>query len=91
VREVPNVIEVRKSRIHGYGVFATVNIPHGRMLPHPHLPSTRGWKKFRGFNRSCHPNAIIQDEVHAVRAIAAGEEITLGYIIKECRCTAFHF
>lgn len=85
------MIEVRRSEIHGYGVFATRRISYGEIIPSPHTPNVKGSRKFRGFNRSCYPNAIIQDEVHAVRAIAAGEEITLGYITKECRCTAFHF
>lgn len=85
------MIEVRRSEIHGYGVFATRRISYGEIIPSPHTPSVKGSRKFRGFNRSCHPNAIIQDDVHAVRAIAAGEEITFGYITKECRCTSFHF
>lgn len=82
------MIEVRRSRIHGYGVFATVNIPYGSTLPDAYTSRVRGWRKFRGFNRSCHPNAIIQDDVRALRAISAGEEITLGYIVESCRCSA---
>ena len=83
---MPEVIEVKRSRIHGYGVFATRDIPYGEVIPSPHQPPTKGWKKFRGFNRSCFPNAIIQDDVHALRAILTGEEITFGYIIEKCRC-----
>jgi SET domain-containing protein len=85
------VIEVRKSRIHGYGVFATVNIPYGSVLLDAQTARARGWRRFRGFNRSCHPNAIIQDDVFALRSITAGEEITLGYIIESCRCPSCHF
>jgi len=73
------------------GVFATVNIPYGSVLPEVYTSRVRGWRRFRGFNRSCHPNAIIQGDVFALRSIAAGEEITLGYIVESCRCPAHHF
>jgi SET domain-containing protein len=90
VRELPEVIEVRRSEIHGYGVFATRRISYGEIIPSPHTPNVKGWRKFRGFNRSCYPNAIIQDEVHALRIIERGEEITFGYIVESCRCPAHH-
>lgn len=82
------MIEVRRSEIHGYGVFAIRRIFYGEIIPSPHTSNVKGSRKFRGFNRSCYPNAIIQDEVHALRTIERGEEITFGYIIESCKCPA---
>lgn len=83
------MIEVRKSEIHRYGVFAVEEIPYGAMVPNPSFVKCKRWRKFKGFNRSCFPNSIIDvdDEVHAVRSIQPGEEITLGYILNECNCS----
>jgi len=80
------MIEVRRSSIHGYGVFATRDIRYGEEISIPRNSRATEWSAFKGFNRSCFPNAIIQDDVFAIRSIFTGEEITLGYIIEICKC-----
>lgn len=83
------MIEVRRSSIHGYGVFSLVHVPYGSVIINPWFSKCAGWRKFRGFNRSCHPNGVVEPidaEVRAVRHITPGEEITLGYLIPVCRC-----
>lgn len=83
------MIEVKRSRIHGYGVFATANISYAAMIPNPAFAKCRGWKLFGGFNSACVPNGVVDhadDEVHATKKIYAGDEITLSYIVRECMC-----
>lgn len=72
------------SPIHGVGWFAVTPYKRGQTIWRP-----RGYGG--GLNRSCHPNAVLEryeerQWVVAVCAIAPGEEITLGYGVRECRC-----
>lgn len=83
-------IEIKKSSIHGWGVFAVEVLLRGTLIP-TFDTNNEGYTKFRGFNRSCNPNgwiSPIDDEVYSVRNIVPGEEITLGYPIKKCKCSS---
>ena len=84
------MIEVKKSSIHRHGVFATRDIKRNVKIPliDKKVP---GYRKFRGYNRSCYPNAVLYNDefgnvMYVVRDIPSGEEITLGYPIRNCNC-----
>ena len=84
------MIEIKKSTIHGWGVFTIDAIQRGTLISIL-SENHKGYAKFRGFNRSCNPNGWmnpIDDEVYAVRQIIPGEEITLGYPVKKCKCNS---
>ena len=80
--------KVKKSKIHGWGVFAERRILRNEIIDDPQH------KKFRGYNRSCYPNAILLPDIEgfhpshirSVRVIESGEEITLGYPVDICAC-----
>lgn len=82
--------KVKRSKIDGFGVFSTCFIKRGETITDP----VSG--KFRGYNRSCYPNAVLLPDiegfqpshVRAVRDIPANEEITLGYPVDICNCGA---
>jgi hypothetical protein len=83
-------IEIKKSKIHGWGVFSIEALSRDTLVP-VLSENYKGYEKFRGFNRSCNPNgwmSPIDDEVYLVRNIMTGEEITLGYPIKKCKCSS---
>jgi SET domain-containing protein len=47
-------VRVRKSKIHGHGVFAARDLECGEVIEY----NPRS-KKFRGYNHSCEPNTVI--------------------------------
>lgn len=124
---MPRLIERRRSRIHGNGVFATADIPAGaqvcrytgKIITHDEadtlyadtldtghtflftlndeyiIDGNQGGNVARWINHSCAPNCEAQVaehagsdrrrdrvEIHALRDIAAGEELTYNYGIR---------
>ncbi len=90
--------EVRVSKIHGRGVFATKPIPKGSKVT-----GNTHYKGFPGFNFACTPNAYItrssleewteawESEVLALRDIEVGEELTVkgnSQLPSYCNCSA---
>jgi SET domain-containing protein len=116
----PDLIEVRRSKVHGLGVFATRRIPKGtRLIEYvgervSHAEADRRYEDkaeddshtflfivdaktvidagangndARYFNHSCDPNceSVIESKrvyIEALRAIAAGAELTYDYQIQ---------
>ena len=72
---------VKKSRIHGNGVFAQRVYVTGDVIKDGHISFQR---KFRGYNHSCRPNVVLArhgDELLpvVVRRVRPGQELTVSY------------
>jgi hypothetical protein len=84
-------IKIRKSKIHGEGIFAKSKIYMGQVIDDNHL------KYHRGFNHSCNPNVLFVFNkkkfiIAAIKDIKRGEELTVMYP-KEARpnpCCCFN-
>ena len=83
---LPNNRELRPSDIHGYGVFASEDIPAGKVLGLTHIESPELIRTPLGgyINHSMNPNCIRISEgnrwyLQTIQEIIRGEEITLMY------------
>ena len=86
-------VRVRKSRIHGYGVFAERDLKCGEVIEH----NPRS-KRYRGLNHSCNPNTVLGRINHknypsnivvvVYRDVPKGTELTVDYgsLDKKCNC-----
>ena len=73
------VTEIKKSSIHGYGVFALCDMKKGQGLDFSDMPT-----EFKGFNHSCGANITNTSEEQVMEIIAdikKGEELVLDYRI----------
>jgi len=79
--------KVKKSKLHGRGLFATKRLRLGRLLAHP---KDYGMNNFPGLNHSKSPNAKLVFEgrddgccdILVLRNIMPGIEITVKYGLK---------
>ena len=85
-RPLPDNLELKPSDIHGYGVFASEDIPAGKMLGLSHIQSPELIRTPLGgyINHSMNPNCMRLREgnrwyLTAISDIRVGEEITLMY------------
>ncbi len=85
-RPLPDNLELKLSDIHGYGVFASEDIPAGDMLGMTHIESPELLRNPLGgyINHSMNPNCMRIQEgnrwyLYAISDIRVGEEITLMY------------
>ena len=85
-KPLPDNLELKLSDIHGYGVFASENIPAGDMLGMTHIESPELIRTPLGgyINHSMNPNCIRIQEgnrwyLQTIQDISEGEEITLMY------------
>ncbi len=88
-------VRVRKSKIHGYGVFAERDLTCGEIINH----KARS-KKYHGYNHSCDPNTVLGQinfaenypsnvVVVVFREVPKGTELTVDYgdgTLKKCNC-----
>ena len=85
-RPLPDNLEMKKSDIHGFGIFATEPIEKGQMLGLTHINAPELIRTPLGgyINHSLNPNCIRIPEgnrwyLQAIEYIEKGEEITLLY------------
>ena len=85
-KPLPNNLELKLSDIHGYGVFASEDIPAGKVLGMTHIESPELIRTPLGgyINHSMNPNCIRIQEgnrwyLQTIQDISQGEEITLMY------------
>ena len=85
-KPLPDNLELKLSDIHGYGVFASEDIPAGKMLGLSHINAPELIRTPLGgyINHSMNPNCIRIQEgnrwyLQAIADISEGEEITLMY------------
>ena len=85
-RPLPDNLELKLSDIHGYGVFASEDIPTGEVLGMTHIESPELIRTPLGgyINHSMNPNCIRIQEgnrwyLQTIQDISEGEEITLMY------------
>ena len=85
-RPLPDNLELKLSNIHGYGVFASEDIPAGKVLGLTHIESPELIRTPLGgyINHSMNPNCIRISEgnrwyLQSIQDIEEGEEITLMY------------
>lgn len=90
---LPDYLTVRKSAIHGLGLFAAGDIPAGKDMGISHVADTRKGRfpndyvrtPIGGFiNHSSEPNAVFEEDgdtyrLKTLRPVKAGEEITAEY------------
>lgn len=87
-------VHVRKSKIHGYGVFAERDLKCGEVIEH----NPRS-KRYGGFNHSCNPNTVLgrinfkdgyRSNIVVVifRDVPKGTELTVDYgsLSVKCNC-----
>lgn len=81
-------VRVRKSRIHGYGLFALRNLKCGEVIHYNPRRDRRGLPvRFGGYNHSCDPNTVLArmyehglDIVAVIyRDVPKGTELTVNY------------
>lgn len=88
-------VRVRKSKIHGYGVFAARDLYCGEVIHY--IPRKK--TKFRGYNHSCNPNTVLGQinyrggydsniVVVVYRDVPKGTELTVDYreLPGKCNC-----
>lgn len=85
------IIEVKKSKIHGRGVFAVQDIPANTPLDdESQVQIVIIGISFPGFNHSCQPNVDNKSlRFPTTRAVRAGEELTVYYgshMVGHCNC-----
>ena len=85
-KPLPDNLELKLSDIHGYGVFASEDIPAGKVLGMTHIESPELIRTPLGgyINHSMNPNCIRISEgnrwyLQTIQDISEGEEITLMY------------
>ena len=91
-KPLPNNCTIKKSKIHGLGLFATSLIPNGTVLGICHVKD----KEFEDgyirtplggfFNHSTNPNCEVCEHgrfliLRAIKEVNAGEEITAFYTL----------
>ena len=85
-KPLPDNLELKQSNIHGYGVFASEDIPAGKVLGLSHINAPELIRTPLGgyINHSMNPNCIRIQEgnrwyLQTIQDISEGEEITLMY------------
>jgi len=89
-----NQVRVRKSKIHGHGVFAERDLYCGEVIHH-----VARSKKYHGYNHSCNPNTVLARIDYAngypsnivvvvYRDVPKGTELTVDYgrLDMQCNC-----
>lgn len=85
-------VRVRKSKIHGHGVFAERDLRCGEVIEFK--PRS---KKFGGYNHSCAPNTVLgridykngynsNIVIVVFRDVPKGTELTVDYKSLRCKC-----
>ncbi|MED5269032.1 MAG: SET domain-containing protein [Candidatus Neomarinimicrobiota bacterium] len=93
-KPLPDFLEIKKSKIHGYGLFAKNNIDEKIEFGITHIRDERFLHNYARtplggfFNHSIEPNCEAYYEgdlikLRSVKKIIAGEEITVNYTLHD--------